>query len=422
MTEKQIEIKQLINPVVASVVVPGSKSDTNRALILAALTRGSVEITGHLVSDDTKAMIECLKRLGIKVIQKGKTLSVVGSIFDIERKKFKLNAGLSGTTIRFLTAMLCVVPGEKIIEGEEGLNRRPIKDLVDSLVSLGAEIGYVKRVGFPPLKISSERILKKSAKVKGDVSSQYLSALLMIAPLCGIEKVVATGRQISKSYVDLTLESMEKFGVEVKNNNYKTYEIPQKEYRCSKYFVEGDISAACYFGAVAALTGSTITINNCARDSIQGDREFFTLLENMGNKVSWRKNSLTIIGKKVTPITANMENCPDQGQTLAVLLSFTKGKSILKGIQSLRVKETERVKALETELQKMGIKTISSKNTITIFGGDPKPSEIDTYGDHRMAMSFAVAGVRMEGLKINNPNVVSKTFPDFWKELKKLYI
>ncbi len=415
--KNQITIKSITRPVRRIVSVPGSKSDTNRALILAALTKGKVTIKGHLISDDTNVMIDCLKTLGVKISESKNSIMVAGSIFDVKEQDYILNAGLSGTTIRFLTAMLAIVPGIKMIGGKEGLNKRPIGDLVTALQKLGAEITYEKKEGFPPLKITSTGFKKKTATINGSVSSQYLSALLMIAPLSGIERILVKGQQISKSYIDLTLDSMKKFGVTVKNNKYKSYDIPQKEYRCREVIVEGDFSAACYFAAIAVLTQSCITIKNCNPNSIQGDKEFFSIIEKMGNKIEWKDDRVIVSGKKLLPVNVDMENCPDQAQTLAVLCAFAKGKSVLRGIQSLRVKETERVVALENELSKMGIKTKSTKRTLSIRGGEPVASEIDTYGDHRMAMSFAVAGTKLKGIRIDNPSVVSKTFPKFWEEL-----
>lgn len=415
--KNQITIQPIKRQVRKTVAVPGSKSDTNRALILAALTKGTVVIRGHLLSDDTRVMMDCLKTLGVKIRESKSSIAVVGSIFDVMEGEYFLHAGLSGTTIRFLTAMLAIVPGVKTISGEAGLNKRPIKDLVTALQKLGTEITYEENVGFPPLKITSRDFKKKTATINGSVSSQYLSAILMIAPLSGITKINIQGKQVSKSYVDLTLDSMKKFGVRVKNNDYKSYDIPQKEYRCREILVEGDFSAACYFAAIAVLAKSCITIKNCSPNSIQGDKEFFEILEKMGNSVEWGEDQVIVCGKKLLPVNVDMENCPDQAQTLAVLCAFAKGKSILKGIQSLRVKETERVVALENELSKMGIKTKSTKSALSIWGGEPVASEIDTYGDHRMAMSFAVAGTKLLGIKINNPSVVSKTFPEFWEKL-----
>lgn len=416
-----IKILPLIKPVKKTITIPGSKSYTNRALILATLTEKKVRIKNPLFSDDTKAMISCLSKLGIKIVTSKNKIVVSGSFKDIKDKKYILNANLSGTTIRFILALCCIVPGIKILQGEKGLNKRPIGDLVDVLRQLGAGIDYLDKNGFSPLKITTSKLKLGKVSINGEISSQFLSALLMILPIIGNVTINVVGAQISKSYVDMTINSIEQFGVKIINKNYKKYKVcGNQEYNIEEYNVEGDYSGAGYFAAIAALTKSKITIKNLNPKSIQGDREFLEFLKQMGNEIILGKNEMTIIGKSVKPVKINMENCPDQVQTLAVLAAFANGTTIINGVRSLRVKETERVKSLEQELAKMGIKTESNHDTLTIYGGDPKPAEINTYGDHRMAMSFAVAGTKLDGVIINNPNVVSKTFPDFWINLKKI--
>lgn len=421
MAKKQQTIKPLQKPVVKTVSIPGSKSYTNRALIMAAVSIHPVKIFNPLISDDITAMVNCLNTLGIRTQIREDHIEVIGSIRDIKNQEYDLDADLSGTTIRFLLALICLVPGIKVLRGKDGLNKRPIKHLVDALKQLGAKIEYVNQEGFPPLKISSSKLTQKECTVNGTVSSQFISALLMVSPLMNGLTIHIDGEQISKSYIDMTIDGMKQFGVTVKNNKYKSYSVkPNQNYSVKEYTVEGDYSGAGYFAALAALTKSTITLTNLNPNSKQGDREFLKILESMGNIIKPMKNGVKIIGKGIKPITVDMENCPDQAQTLAVLCAFTDGKSTLSGIRSLRVKETERVKAVETELKKMAIETSSTPNELVIHGGNPKPAEIDTYGDHRMAMSFAIAGTKQKGMKINNPEVVSKTFPDFWNRLKEI--
>lgn len=382
------QITPLSKPVNKTITTPSSKSLTNRALILAALTKSKVKIINPLNCDDTKAMLECLNTLSKK------------------STSFNLNAKLSGTTIRFILALSCLLPREKKIYGEEGLNKRPIKELVESLRQLGAKIEYLKKDGFPPVLVSSSTLKSGTIKIKGDISSQYLSALLMISPIVGDITIKVLGEQISKPYIDMTLDLMKKFGVSVTNKNYQEYFIKKQDYFTKEYSVEGDFSSAGYFFAIAALTGSTITMKNLNPKSKQADLEFVKILKRMGNKIK--------------STTVDMTNCPDQILTLAVLSSFAKGQTKISGINSLRIKETDRVTAVCKELSKMGIETKSDQNTLTIEGGNPHGAEIETYEDHRMAMSFAVAGCKLSGMVIKNPEVVSKSYPNFWKDLQKI--
>lgn len=404
-----------------TIEIPGSKSYTNRALIIGSIAKGIVKIKNPLYSDDTKAMINCLKALGIKIQSNEKEIIINGSVADIEDKQYKLNANLSGTTIRFILALSCVIPGVKTITGEESLLRRPIGELSGALKDLGAKIEYLDKPGYPPLLVKSSKFTLTKTRLHGDISSQFFSALLMIAPLTEGLEIDVMGKSISTPYIDMTVGLMERFGVKVNNEEYKKYVVTSnQEYEAKDYIVEGDYSSAGYFMAVAALSKSNLVLENLTKDSLQADRNFLEILEKLGSKIEFKDNSLKITGYGVKPLSVDMENCPDQAQTLAVILAFAKGKSIITGIRSLRIKETERVLALQNELSKMGIKTESTIDSLTIYGGDPKPVKINTYNDHRMAMSFAVAGSVLEGIEINNPEVVTKTFPDFWKKLESI--
>jgi len=426
---KRLKIQPIEKPITATVAIPGSKSYTNRALLLAALRGGSVKLKNPLVSDDTHAMIACLRALGIKCVFKGDlsegaraetgTLVVSGDIKKIKEGDYSLNANLSGTTIRFLLAFACIIPGTKTIRGRGRLNERPIAHLVESLRELGAKIEYVDKKGYPPVRVLSSKLKGGTVKMKGTISSQFLSALLMVAPLVGKMQIEVEGEQISRPYVAMTIEAMKDFGVKVENKDFKRYIVEAgQKYKAKEYVVEGDVSSASYFFAIAALTHSTITLTNMNPKSSQADMRFLKILEEMGSTFFHGKNSITIKGGGVKALgTVDMEDCPDQAQTLAVLAAFADGKTTMTGIRSLRVKETERVVAVEHELKKMGIKTESTPDSMTIHGGSPKAARIDTYGDHRMAMAFAVSATKLPGMEINDPDVVSKTFPRFWKEL-----
>lgn len=418
---KQLTISSLDNPLHAEVEIPGSKSYTNRALILGALTQGKVLIKNPLFSDDTQAMLSCLNTLGIKSCVEDKNMVVEGWIGDVEDKEYILDADLSGTTIRFILALSCIVPGFKKVQGKEGLNKRPIGELVQGLRQLGAEIEYEEKEDFPPLIVRSSTLQPGVTKLKGDISSQYFSAIMMIAPIIGDVTIEVIGNQISKPYIDMTIDTMKEFGAEVANNNYKKYIIDNgQRYDRECYLVEGDFSGAGYFFAIAALTNSTLKVKNVNPNSKQADIKLLDVLKRMGSVITIADNEITIQGGGVKALNLDMEDFPDQVQTVAVLAAFADGVTTIKGVRSLRVKETERVVALEYELKKMGIKTESTHDTLTIYGGNPHKAAIDTYGDHRMAMSFAVAGTKLEGMIINNPEVVSKTFPEFWNELNKL--
>jgi len=420
---KQIVLHPLEKPVRKTIEIPGSKSYTNRALLMAALTKNAVTIYNPLISDDTVAMVECLKNLGIRIEEKANVIKVIGSFLDVKNNNYMLNTNLAATAIRFLLPLLCIVPGTKILQGKKGLNKRPIGELVHGLRQLGAEIEYLDKDGYPPLKITSSKLASTTVHMKGDVSSQFFSALFMIAPVIGGLSIEVDGIQISKPYINMTIDTLKKFGIEVINKKYQLYIInANQEYSCNEYSVEGDFSSAGYFIAIAALTGSTFALKNLNEYSFQADKKLFSVVKKMGSKVTTKKDEIIISGKGVKAVTVNMIDFPDQAQTVATLAAFAAGKTILSGLQSLHVKETDRLKATETELKKMGIKTESTFDTLTIYGGSPKNATIDTYGDQRTAMSFAIAGTKIDGIKINDPDVVNKTFPAFWEKLQEIGI
>ena len=409
-------------PVVAAVTVPGSKSYTNRALLIAAMTPGVVRINGPLESDDTRAMLHALGKLGIETCESEGSFVVRGDIRDITDGDYDLDVDLSGLSLRFLLALSCVSPGVQTLFGKPGLNKRPVGELVEALRALGADIEYLEKPGFPPVRVRSRSLGSGEVSVPGGISSQYFSALLMIAPrVSGDVCVKVSGKQISRPYVDMTIGIMREFGVEVENKNFQSYIVtgPQ-QYLATTYAVEGDYSSAAYFFATAALTYSTITVRNLNPRSAQADRRLLELLEVMGSEITTSETSVTVTGNGVKSGSFDMSDCPDQAMTMAVLAAFGQGETVITGVQSLRIKETERVEAVEKELAKMGIRTKSTPDTLTVMGGRPTPAVIDTYGDHRIAMAFAVAGMRIPGIVINNPEVASKTFPEFWDRLKDL--
>jgi 3-phosphoshikimate 1-carboxyvinyltransferase len=403
----------------SEIEIPGSKSYTNRSLIIASLIPGDIEIKNPLKSDDTDAMVDCLKSLGISIEEEGSVIKVKGDISGVQDAKFDLNAGLSGTTIRFLLALSCIIPGIKKIYGGESLNRRPIGELAGALKDLGADIEYLNTPGYPPLVVKSSNLTPGKTRLHGDISSQFFSALLMIAPVIGGLEIDVMGKQISKPYIDMTADLMSYFGAEMENHDYKKYIVGNRKYKRRDYTVEGDYSSAGYFAGIAVLNKAAVFLKNLNENSKQADKNFFTILKALGAELEFVSGGVKVFGNGVKPISVDMEDCPDQVQTLAVMLAFAKGKSVITGVRSLRVKETERVLAIQNELRKMGIKTESTHDTLTIYGGDPVAAEIDTYNDHRMAMAFAMAGTLLKGVVINNPEVVTKTFPGYWNCLRQ---
>lgn len=417
-----IEIIPLKTPVNAVMKAPGSKSYTNRALIMAALTKGTVVLNNPLYSEDTLAMVNCLKLLGIHMECLADKILVHEDFSAIKDKTYELFAKDSGTIARFLLPFLCIVPGVKRLYGNPRLNERPIKELVDALQFLGAEIDYCDKSGQLPLKIFSSFLSGNSeVLLDASMSSQFLSGILMIAPFLNGLKIRLKGNVISKPYVEMTLEMMREWGVEVGFSEAEGYDIPfGQTYQRKNYLIEGDFSSAGYFFALAALTESTITVKNLKESSKQADKQILEILAEMGNSVEFKDNEATVVGKQISPLDINMEACPDQVPTIAVLAAFADGITTISGVRSLRVKESDRILALKTGLKQMGIETKESYDTLTIYGGKPKSATIDPHGDHRIAMAFALAGMKFSGMKICNSHVVNKTFPAFWEILSSL--
>ena len=436
----------LSHPVTAAVTVPGSKSYTIRALLLAAMTPkpdgAPVRVLNPLFSDDSQAILACLKQLGIKSTihqdensETTRWIEVHNSVTEIQAGDYELNADLSAATLRFLIALAAVIPGRQTLLGKPGLNKRPVRDLVDSLRAIGADIEYLDREGYPPVRVNSSRIEAHRFEVSGATSSQYISALMMIAPLIQASQaaqanetaqpiiIALTDDPVSTPYLEMTMAIMRDFGVMVEHQQYRQFSIaPGQTYQTQVYAVEPDASSMAYLLAIAALTGSSITIKHLNPNSVQADMRFAQILKDMGHRVEWRGDALTLTGnpKAIRPITVNMEDCPDQAQTLAVLAAFAPGVTRIEGLKSLRVKETDRIASTAQELTKLGIRTEAEPDALVIHGGQPHAARIATYDDHRMAMAFAVAGARLSGLEIEDPPVVNKTYPEFWEALRQL--
>ncbi|HTB07022.1 MAG TPA: 3-phosphoshikimate 1-carboxyvinyltransferase [Bacteroidia bacterium] len=414
-------VHPLVKPIEAKVQVPGSKSFTNRALIVAALADGITTLQGASDSNDSRILITLLDRLGVEIIEQDGVVQVRGNGGKFDEFNGVLNVEDAGTVMRFLTALCSIVPGEITIEGSDRMNHRPIKELVDALKKLGAEITYSDNDGYPPIKINGGTINGGNVHVNGNVSSQFVSALLMIAPALSTDtEIVIDGEQVSEPYIDMTTSVMKEFGMDVEKSGKHYFVGGNKAYKGTKYKVEGDASAASYMLAIAALTQSKIAVTNVSANSLQSDARFVKILKQMGCTVG-DKEYLEVTGTNtLKAIEVNMQTMPDTAQTLAVLAAFAKGETIITGLKTLQLKESKRITALQMELEKMGIECEAGNDFIKIKGGAPKAATISTYSDHRMAMAFAIAGMKVEGIGIESPEVVKKSYPGFWEALKSI--
>lgn len=415
---------------------PSSKSISNRYLILAALEGNNTKIDNVADCDDTYYMIKALKNIGLKIEQKNSSIFVKNSIFDIKpkNKTIQVYTDMAGTTTRFFTALACLT-GQKIeIDGCQRMQERPLKELIEALESLGANIEHHKY--HLPLKISESELNGTKLSMPGDISSQFLSAILLISPYIQGETEIQISKKLcSIPYIDLTIQTLKDFNKKIKNKNYKSFltHNQKKSSKKIKVSVEADASSASYIGAYAALhPDQKILIKNIFKNSLQGDIVFLDHLKNMGCKTSENKEGTIVEGpKKLKSLgTVDMNQCPDLVMTFAVLAMFTEGKTKITNISNLRVKETDRLKALENEISKFKVKVKTDKDFIEIHG-NPKllqekqsilsyPSLINTYRDHRIAMCFGILMPFFPQIKIENPQCVTKSYPNFWADLNHL--
>ncbi len=428
-------ITPITHPLNASVRVPGSKSLTNRALLIAALAEGKTTLTNALFSDDSHYFANALKELGfdIQLDEKNKMMTVVGLGGKIPASNAELFIGNAGTAARFLTAFLTLGNGEYILDGEPRMRERPIGDLVNALAQFGASVSsatsHVSRNTqraklCPPLQINSSGLNGGKTKIAGNISSQYLSALLMIAPYAKNPVEIELSTELnSKPYIDMTLSIMRDFGVDVKRNGYKSFRIEPNTYSpITNYSIESDASAASYFFAAPAICGGTVRVENISRKSVQGDIDFLDVLAEMGCTVEERDNSILVTHRSsLRGVDVDMRHISDTAQTLAVIAPFASSPTQIRGIASARVKETDRVSAVCVELQRLGVKVDEFEDGMKIYPCEKiQPSSIKTYNDHRMAMAFSLIGLRAEGVQIENPDCVSKTFPNYFDVLDEL--
>ena len=409
------------------ITLPGSKSISNRTLLLAALASGNTEIRDVLASDDTARMLESLTKLGVKLDQIGEhDWRVHGCAGNFHNKQADLFLGNAGTAFRPLTAALAFSNGDYKLSGVARMHERPIGDLVDALQQAGANISYLEQPGFPPLKIApAQADLSLPIKIRGDVSSQFLTALLMALPLSKQQASIdVVGELISKPYIEITLNLMAKFGVQVKRDGWQRFSIAANSVYTSPghICVEGDASSASYFLAAGVIAGS-VTVDGIGQHSIQGDVRFAEALSLMGGEISYGENHITAKkANKIKAIDLDCNHVPDAAMTLAILALFADGTSTLRNIASWRVKETDRLTAMATELRKVGASVIEGSDYLQITPPTAitPNAVIDTYDDHRMAMCFSLVSLAGVPITINDPACVNKTFPDYFACFAKI--
>jgi len=418
-----IEI-QPTGPLHASIRPPGSKSITNRALVCAALADGKSTLTGPLDSEDTQVMIASLKQLGIDVAHDPprRTIRVAGCGGRIPSAGADLYVANSGTTVRFLTAMVALGNGTFRLDGTPRMRQRPIGDLLDALGQLGADAQSEQRTGCPPVVVRAAGLPGGNATVAGNISSQYLSGLLMAAPgAAGPVQLNVEGPLVSKPYIEMTIAVMRAFGVPVDARQLRRFIVPAKgTYRARQYEIEPDASAASYFFAAAAITGGRITVEGLSQDSLQGDVAFCDCLRQMGCDVQYAANSITVTGRPLRGIEVDMNAISDTVQTLGAVALTAEGPTAITGVAHARHKETDRISALAAELRKLGAEVKEWPDGLRITPGKLHGAEIDTYDDHRMAMSLALVGLVTPGVVIRDPGCTAKTYPEFFRDLASL--
>lgn len=429
---EQVRIEPLKQPFDMDFTPPGSKSLTNRALVLAALGRGTCTLTNALFADDTRVMLDGLQRLGfaVEADEATNTIRVTGGNGRVPTEMAELFCGNSGTTIRFLTALCALGHGRYTLDGVERMRQRPIGPLVTMLRHLGVRISHVTQAGFPPVSLDAHHLPGGLVRYGSETSSQYLSAVLHVACYARNEvQIDLGGPQTSWPYITMTMRLMDEFGVtcELERDPLTADPtriiVPRGYYALGDYAVEPDASNASYFLALAALhEGSTIRLAGLGTKSLQGDVHFAAALKAMGASVKVAARSITITGTgELEGIDVDLAEMPDTAQTLAVVACCAKGETVIRGLHTLRVKETDRLAALQTELTKLGADvSIDGDEALHITPPEKlQPATIDTYDDHRMAMSFALAGSKAVGVRINDPECVNKTYPGYFQDLSR---
>jgi 3-phosphoshikimate 1-carboxyvinyltransferase len=416
------EIKTL-PPTRAAVAVPGSKSYTHRVLIAAALSDGRCVIENALESEDTRLTRDTLKKWGVAMAPEGEALVVAGCKGEFKTCRSPIFLGNSGTSMRLLTAVAALVPGTSILTGSDRLRARPIQDLLDGLAQAGVTARSLDGNGCPPVAIEGGGLSGGRVDLNCALSSQFLSALLLVGPHTreGIEVRVTHG-PVSRPYIDITLDTLASFGVQAERDGYAWFKVPGGQcYRAGRHRVEPDCSQAGYFWAAAAVTASTVSVRGTRRGSRQGDIRILEILERMGCRVASQADGVAVSGGALSAVDVDMGDIPDVVPTVAVVAAFARGRTVIRNVAHLRGKESDRLAAVSAGLNQMGIAAGCDADRLWIEGGTPQPAAIDCCNDHRIAMSFAVAGLKAPGVRILDEACVRKSFPGFWETLEGLY-
>lgn len=426
----QYKVKRLYNEINCEVEVPGSKSITNRALLMAAMSKGECRLNGVLLSDDSRYFLTSLISLGyiIEVNEVEQYVVIHGNGCEIPKKEASINVGSAGTAARFLTAMLGISDGTYEIQASEQMKKRPMKPLFDALTSMGAEFTFLEAEGHLPVRVKGAAC--SGRRVKGEVSidisesTQFLSALMMVAPALGTGLTIhVTSRKTEGSYIRITSKMMQQFGCPVSHEGNQ-YEIGANQgYVAGTYQIEPDVSAACYFFAAAALTGSSILVKNVRFSSMQGDMKFLEVMKQLGCCITEEQSGIRVtgvMGGVYNGIEVDMNDFSDQTMTLAALAPFAKTPTYIRNIGHIRLQESDRIHAIVTELRKLGVAVEEEPDAVKIYPSEVKPGVVDTYDDHRMAMAFALIGLKADGIIINDYECCAKTFENYFQVLNSI--
>jgi len=416
----EIKTKEIKNKTVA---VPGSKSYTHRLLIATALSQGTCVIKNMLKSEDTLLTLEALKQMGTRMRPVGDHLEVHGMNGTLGPCPDPVYLGNSGTSMRLLTGVAALGKGTYTLTGTERMCERPLQDLLDALAQVNIHAVSVNNSGCPPVEIRGALVKGGKAELKSNISSQYLSSMLLMAPCTeeGLD-ITTTHGMVSKPYVDMTIDIMTRLGVEVNRKAYSRFQIAGGQpYTAGTYIVEPDCSQAGYFWGAAAVTGASIKVHGITKETRQGDVAFVDVLVRMGCRADHEADGITITGGRLSGIEVDMSNMPDMVPTLGVVAAFADGTTVIKNVAHLKEKESDRLGSVAAELTKIGIDAEAHDSGLVIKGGRPCGSQIKTYDDHRIAMSFAIAGLKVPGIFIQDPTCVQKSFPNFWEVFEGLY-
>ncbi len=418
-------IVQLNNKKV-TVSVPGSKSITNRALLLATLANGQSDLSGALFSDDSRHFLKCVEELGFEtcVLEEAKKVSVTGLGGPLPYERGSIYVGSAGTAARFLSAYLGASEGTFFVDASDQMRKRPMRPLLNALEEIGAKITCTEEAGHFPMEICGNGITNFDVSVNIDKSSQFLSALLISAPLAKEDMHIHIEGSHGMAYVEMTVKMMEQFGVSVLRVSENEFVIPKgQKYNAKAYQIEPDASAACYFWAMAAILGISVTVPHLHFDSLQGDVAFARILEKMGCKVKDDEQGITVTGPEdgnLKGITVDMHSCSDQAITLAAIAPFADSEVTITGISHIRMQESDRIAAIIQNLKAMGIEVYEKDDGVVIYPGEIKPAMIETFDDHRLAMGFAITGLRAEGITIIDPMCCRKTFENYFEVLEEV--